>query len=556
MQMDPCSPTTPVSHISALLFSQSLATPPTPREKLLFLGDTPDSSASVIDIDSPVSSSLSVILEHDDSHSPSTVAMTEAGIDEQGDDENMRTINSVDEQMMSTGSNCDKPAVRVPPVPFLRFELASVGSSSSSGAEDASPPVSVTPASSSVFGSPRVDDENSGDSGIVVDSAASGAVTGSAATTVFFPPDPPSRAPVSTDGFDYAEWSEILEQEKAMDTRPSGCPEFASLSTGTLLWQDGKKPSVANSETPTSSIETPKPKRKDSGRFSVGRQGKMFNDAPSKRGIQNNYENYGTGVGHGDFVNSNGPPENKRRRNSYTALRERNPNLHRSHSVTEAMPALQNDVIDDGRPTALTNWRHANALKCITSETLRKLINGDFSDTVHSYTLIDCRYHYEYDVGHIKGAINVSRPEDLTSLMLAEPVTSAIAMPLDESKRHVYVFYCEFSQKRGPDMARFLRNCDRELNYHRYPELFYPGIYLLDGGYKNFFESCKDLCDPQAYRPMLHKSYANELRICRAKSKSCSNFGVGDSSNASPAKRTGLNLNRRPSNRELFPNRK
>ena len=37
-------------------------------------------------------------------------------------------------------------------------------------------------------------------------------------------------------------------------------------------------------------------------------------------------------------------------------------------------------------------------------------------------------------------------------------------------------------------MYRFLRDQDRELNKDSYPRLVYPEIYVLEGGYKAFFE--------------------------------------------------------------------
>lgn len=59
-----------------------------------------------------------------------------------------------------------------------------------------------------------------------------------------------------------------------------------------------------------------------------------------------------------------------------------------------------------------------------------------------------------------------------------------------------------------------------------YPSLQYPEIYLLHNGYKEFFESNSDLCDPNAYRPMLEPKFTDEYKHFRAKSKSWA--GIGD----------------------------
>ena len=48
------------------------------------------------------------------------------------------------------------------------------------------------------------------------------------------------------------------------------------------------------------------------------------------------------------------------------------------------------------------------------------------------------------------------------------------------------VFHCEFSMMRGPKMYYLMRDTDRKINLEKWPMLFYPEIYLLEGGYKNF----------------------------------------------------------------------
>eukprot|EP00047_Mylnosiga_fluctuans_P020789 m.96421 g.96421 ORF g.96421 m.96421 type:complete len:56 (+) comp8631_c0_seq2:268-435(+) len=50
-------------------------------------------------------------------------------------------------------------------------------------------------------------------------------------------------------------------------------------------------------------------------------------------------------------------------------------------------------------------------------------------------------------------------------------------------------------------MCRTLRALDRQ--HSEYPSLIYPELYVLQGGYKAFFQQFQCHCEPQAYVPML-----------------------------------------------------
>ncbi|XP_043376789.1 M-phase inducer phosphatase 3 isoform X4 [Chelonia mydas] len=140
------------------------------------------------------------------------------------------------------------------------------------------------------------------------------------------------------------------------------------------------------------------------------------------------------------------------------------------------------------------------------------LLFGEFQSLIETFYIIDCRYPYEYLGGHIKGALNFHRQEDVFEFLLKKPL-----FPSTPQKRIVLVFHCEFSSERGPRMCRYLREEDRAMN--EYPALHYPELYILKGGYKEFFPEYTELCEPQDYCPMHHQDYKAELLKFRTKSK-------------------------------------
>jgi rhodanese-related sulfurtransferase len=152
-------------------------------------------------------------------------------------------------------------------------------------------------------------------------------------------------------------------------------------------------------------------------------------------------------------------------------------------------------------------------LRYITPSTMTDVINGTFDDVIGNYRIIDSRYSYEYDGGHIQGAENVHNKDDILEFFNNHVSES-------DGKRHIIIFHCEFSSERGPKMCRFLRNQDREINAENYPALCYPETYILKGGYKEFYESHKTFCTPMNYVPMLSKDHKDDLRHFRSKSKS------------------------------------
>ncbi|WWD16520.1 hypothetical protein CI109_100947 [Kwoniella shandongensis] len=148
----------------------------------------------------------------------------------------------------------------------------------------------------------------------------------------------------------------------------------------------------------------------------------------------------------------------------------------------------------------------------ITPNTLDDLLAGKYTDKVKRYHIIDCRFDYEYAGGHIAGAINVKSMDALDQLLLSEsagvhangddlPVPSRSG-ELGDGEQVVLVFHCEFSAKRAPTFAKHLRSRDRLINNALYPKIFYPEVYILEGGYCGFYQTQPDRCDPKGYTPM------------------------------------------------------
>ncbi|KAH9813427.1 Rhodanese-like domain-containing protein, partial [Melampsora americana] len=136
-------------------------------------------------------------------------------------------------------------------------------------------------------------------------------------------------------------------------------------------------------------------------------------------------------------------------------------------------------------------------IKRIKAETLDGLLKGDYDEEVSETKIIDCRSAYEFTGGHIKSAINAESEEVIDDLFFSiqsgVPVHDRLNKGKEKatSKKLVLVFYCEFSSVRGPTMALYLREKDRETNH----PFVYPEVYVLDGGFKNYVTSSEGNCE-------------------------------------------------------------
>uniref|UniRef100_A0A8C6H7U8 M-phase inducer phosphatase n=1 Tax=Mus spicilegus TaxID=10103 RepID=A0A8C6H7U8_MUSSI len=217
-------------------------------------------------------------------------------------------------------------------------------------------------------------------------------------------------------------------------------------------------------------------------------------------------------------------PVQSKRRKSVTPLEEQQleepkARVFRSkslcHEIENILDSDHRGLIGDYSKAFLlqtVDGKHQD-LKYISPETMVALLTGKFSNIVEKFVIVDCRYPYEYEGGHIKNAVNLPLERDAETFLLQRPI-----MPCSLDKRIILIFHCEFSSERGPRMCRFIRERDRAAN--DYPSLYYPEMYILKGGYKEFFPQHPNFCEPQDYRPMNHEAFRDELRNFRLKTRS------------------------------------
>jgi M-phase inducer tyrosine phosphatase len=153
----------------------------------------------------------------------------------------------------------------------------------------------------------------------------------------------------------------------------------------------------------------------------------------------------------------------------------------------------------------------ADNLPRINKSTFIELLDGKFNDRFDHIMVVDCRFEYEYEGGHINGALNYNDKNQLAGDLFRSV-----------KPRTALVLHCEYSAHRAPIMAKFIRHHDRAVNVDTYPHLTYPDMYILDGGYSSFFAEHRSLCYPQNYVEMNAKEheFACERGLGKVKQRS------------------------------------
>jgi len=83
----------------------------------------------------------------------------------------------------------------------------------------------------------------------------------------------------------------------------------------------------------------------------------------------------------------------------------------------------------------------------------------------------------------------------------------------DDPCKVCVVAHCEFSANRGPRAVRYIRRKDRDLHgISNFPKLYYPELYLMKGGYLEFYSQFPELCEPPGHLPMIHPIWRDSCK--------------------------------------------
>ncbi|GJN88606.1 hypothetical protein Rhopal_001572-T1 [Rhodotorula paludigena] len=187
-----------------------------------------------------------------------------------------------------------------------------------------------------------------------------------------------------------------------------------------------------------------------------------------------------------------------------------------------------------------------DGLMRIKPETLNELQSGLHRDGVKEFIIVDCRFDYEYEGGHIEGAINLSELADIEARLLnsTRPPPPSTSECAPAEGKTVLIFHCEFSAKRAPTSAKHLRNQDRLKNFAAYPNICYPELYILQGGYEAYYRAFPERCIG-SYVVMDHPEHnakrsigLNKFRDQKRVFNRASSFTFGQAQHASAMLRT------------------
>lgn len=114
----------------------------------------------------------------------------------------------------------------------------------------------------------------------------------------------------------------------------------------------------------------------------------------------------------------------------------------------------------------------------ISTEYLYRLLSipkESYPTGISDIVMIDARWKYEYEKGHVKGSINIDlhMAKDIQNILWQDKTPTY-------PKSTAIILFCQYSHKRSLKLYRKIMKTDINLDY--------PNLYILEGGYDLFFK--------------------------------------------------------------------
>lgn len=102
--------------------------------------------------------------------------------------------------------------------------------------------------------------------------------------------------------------------------------------------------------------------------------------------------------------------------------------------------------VDDAPQLRLPYFKTEDeSLPRISKETMIEVLDGKYDQSYKRAIIVDCRFEYEYEGGHIDGAINFNNKEALAAKLFE-------AESPEHSQNSLLILHCEYSAHRAPIM--------------------------------------------------------------------------------------------------------
>ncbi|CAK9437833.1 uncharacterized protein LODBEIA_P22110 [Lodderomyces beijingensis] len=193
--------------------------------------------------------------------------------------------------------------------------------------------------------------------------------------------------------------------------------------------------------------------------------------------------------------------------------------IRRFHSVCQTQQEIESfKLMQDNshlkHTTIKTYSSTSDAIPRINEDQMYQILDGNHNCEFDEFMIVDCRFDYEFDGGHIVNAVNISTKETLEEIFFNKVDEDASNGQSKKNTKKLVIFHCEYSLFRGPSLAKQLRKLDRTKNHRSYPFLSHPDIVILDGGYKQFYTKYDaEFCTPQNYVPMRQANNEDKCKV-------------------------------------------